>query len=133
MAYGGFPIHGGYHGVPVNHPVEIGIFHPRLSSYWGTKFWDISIRTARLSGLAGNLPACETVKRAEQGGSGHKPWDLWVSISDKTIVKNSLWIFRPRWWHPHMPHDVPSFCEDRRAPKTERHGKSQAEFEHCAS
>ena len=37
-AYGGFPIHGGYHGVPVNHPVEIGIFHPRLSSYWGTKF-----------------------------------------------------------------------------------------------
>ena len=35
--------------------------------------------------------------------------------------------------HPHMPHDLPKFCEDRRAPKTERHGKSQAEFEHCAS
>ena len=28
----------GYHGVPVNHPVEIGIFHYKLSSYWGSHF-----------------------------------------------------------------------------------------------
>ena len=52
----------GYHGVPVNHPVEIGIFHYKLSSYWGTKFWEISIRTARLSGF----PWQETAQHVKQ-------------------------------------------------------------------